>query len=191
MVSLFLCVTLSFNSYFSLLLQSGNVRAHSVLSLEEQVCQEKCKFTCKKHTREHYMRVGAGGGGGGGGESTHLPAMCMWVECPYSKDFCLASPVYLPQPKLPNSNSTWNAQTPLKPVPRELFDVLWLNKSHLLLLLFEHKNCNVITIVLQCYHSHRKSSTVVFQLTQYYESRNNLQHYCNSIAKVHVFQLSQ
>ena len=78
------------------------------------------------------------------GESTRLPPMWpgfdsrtrrhMWVEFvvgfrPYSEGFSPGTPVFLPPQKLtfPNSNSTWNARTPLNEF-LELFGASWVNK---------------------------------------------------------------
>ena len=61
----------------------------------------------------------------------------MWVEFvvgsrPCSEGFSPGSPVFLPPQKttLLNSNSTWNAQTPLNEF-LELFGASWVNKLHL------------------------------------------------------------
>ena len=81
-----------------------------------------------------------------GGESSHLPPMWpgfdsrtrrhMWVEfvvgsrlC--SEGFSPGSPVFLPpqKPTFSNSNSTWNARTPLNEL-LQLFGALWVNKLH-------------------------------------------------------------
>ena len=53
---------------------------------------------------------------------------------PCSEGFSPGFPVLLHPQKatLPNSNSTWSAQTPLKQVPRELFGAPWVNKLSLL-----------------------------------------------------------
>ena len=62
--------------------------------------------------------------------------MDMWVEFvvgsrPCSEGFSPGSRVFLPPQKLtfPNSNSTWNARTPLNEL-RELFGASWVNKLH-------------------------------------------------------------
>ena len=61
----------------------------------------------------------------------------MWVEFvvdsrPCSEGFSPGSPVFLPpqKPTLLNSNSTWNARTPLNEF-LELFGASWVNKLHL------------------------------------------------------------
>ena len=78
------------------------------------------------------------------GESTCFPPIWpgfdsrsrrhMWVEfvvgshsC--SEDFSPGSPVFFPpqKPTFPNSNSTWNARTPLNEF-LELFGATWVNK---------------------------------------------------------------
>ena len=80
------------------------------------------------------------------GESTRLPPMLpgfdsrtrrhMWVQFvvvsrPCSEGFSPGSPVFLPpqNPTFPNSNSTWNARTPLNEF-QELFGASWVNKLH-------------------------------------------------------------
>ena len=51
---------------------------------------------------------------------------------PCSEGFSPGSPAFLPpqKPTFPNSNSTWNARTPLDEL-RELFGASWVNKLHL------------------------------------------------------------
>ena len=80
------------------------------------------------------------------GESTCLPPMWpgfdsqsrrqVWVEFvvgsrPCSEGFSPGTPVFLPpqKPTFPNSNSTWNARTPLNEL-RELSGASWVNKLH-------------------------------------------------------------
>ena len=79
------------------------------------------------------------------GESTRLPPIWprfdsltrrhMWVEFVVGFRSCFEgfSPVFLPplKPTSLNSNSTWNARTPLNEF-LELFGVPWVNKLHFL-----------------------------------------------------------
>ena len=81
------------------------------------------------------------------GDSTRLPPVWPWFDCrtrrhmcvkfvvgslPCSEGFSPGTPVFpsLQKPTFPNSNSTWNARTPLNEL-RELFGASWVNKLHL------------------------------------------------------------